>query len=121
MDDLILKTDELKAIYNEIQSLSLLAEEKEMDCSEIDPETLNFQDYSERFEIFLDLLEDLKNGTLKNVGDIDLAGLSGIDDESDLEFDPDAQVDADFLSDYADDFEDYFDESLSAFKNCLGE
>ena len=121
MEDLILKTDELKTIYNEIQSLSLLADEREIDCSDIDPEVLTFQDYSERFEIFLDLLEDLKNGTLKNVSDIDLAGLSGIDDESDLEFDPDDPVDADFLSDYADDFKDYFNESLLAFKNCLGE
>ena len=119
MEDLILKTDELKTIYNEIQSLSLLAEERQIDCSDIDPEALNFYDYSERFEIFLELLEDLKAGISKNVGDIDISRLSGVDDATDLELDLDEPVDADFLSDYAEDFEDYFDESLTAFKNCL--
>jgi len=113
------QVEELKKLQMQINELSETAEEKGIDCSDIDPEVLNFLDYEERFEIFLDIYSRWQSGESMTVNDIDIAGLSGVDDESDLEVDPDDEINEEFISTCIDDFEYYFDDSLNAFQNCI--
>ena len=45
-----------------------------------------------RYEILIGTFEDWKNGDIKTLGDVDMAGLAGVDDEGDLEYDEDEKV-----------------------------
>ena len=45
-----------------------------------------------RYEILIGTFEDWKNGDIKTLVDVDMAGLEGVDDEGDLEYDEDEKV-----------------------------
>jgi hypothetical protein len=88
-------------IINKVELLfqgleELLAEATEL-CEQIDMENddptgtfclINIT----RYEILISTFEDWKNGDIKTLVDVDMAGLAGVDDEGDLEYDEDEKV-----------------------------
>jgi len=66
-----------------------------------------------------DIFESWKEGTIETLTDIDMAGLAGVEDEGDLEYNEDEIVNVDFFIDYTGDFISMFEEAIRGFKYCI--
>jgi len=111
-------------IINKVELLfqgleELLAEASELceqiDMAEVDLYTLVGNDDSigtfcminiTRYEILIRTFEDWKNGDIKTLADVDMAGLAGVDDEGDLEYDEDEKVNDNYFKEWLSDIND---------------
>ena len=110
----------VEKLFSEAVKLNEIIEEKDIDRSE-DPEgeAYNFLDYEERYSVLKDIINNWKSEKVRKIGDIDMAGLSGVDDEEDLEFDEGDELDVDFFEEILSDFSDYFRASIKSMQNLL--
>jgi hypothetical protein len=104
-------------LYKKALELNEQLEDNEIECD--DSEACNFPDYEERFEVLKSIYEDWINGKVKKLSDIDMAALSGVEDDSELDFESDDEIKDEFISGYLSDFKHYFQESIKAFEECL--
>ena len=112
----------VEGLFRKASALSEKIEDAGIDRDDPDGSALNFLDYEERYEVLQGIWERWKEGRNETVGDIDLAGLSGLTDADDLEYDEDdkaSAVDVEFFISRTEDFVSYFGDALTGLNYCL--
>ena len=122
----IIKVEKLfqpvEELFRTASALSQKIEDEGIDRDDPDGSALNFLDYEERYEVLQGIWERWKEGRNETVGDIDLAGLSGLTDEDDLEYleeDKASAVDVEFFISRTEDFVDYFGDAIKGLNYCI--
>ncbi len=100
--------DIIKKIELLFQGLDKLSGEATKLCEQIEMEDIDDPEVIgplcliniTRYEILIDTFKDWKNGDIKTLEDVDMAGLAGVDDEDDLEYDEDEKVNDDSFDEW---------------------
>ena len=112
----------VEELFRTASQLSQKIEDEGIEREDPDGSALNFLDYEERYAVLKDIWERWKNGANETVGDIDLAGLSGLNDEDDLEYleeDKASAVDVEFFISRTEDFVYYFEDAIKGLTYCI--
>ena len=119
---------DVEKLFKKASKLSEKIDHEEIEIDRKDPKweslqflDLNFHDNEERYGVCYDIFESWKEGTIETLTDIDMAGLAGVEDEGDLEYNEDEIVNVDFFIDYTGDFISMFEEAIREFKYCIKE
>ena len=101
----------------EAEELARHIENEDLDDPEgIGPECLW---WITRYETLIGTFEGWKNGDIKTLGDVDMAGLNGVDDECDVEYDEDEKVDDSFFVYQYDDLSGVIEDAVQEMKKLL--
>ena len=78
-----------------------------------------FEQHVEEYDVFQSTVKEWKEGKVATVGDIDMLGLSGMDDECEYDEEDDDEVDLNFFSDWAEKFVGFFNEGVISMMTVL--
>ena len=110
---------DVEKLFKKASKLSEKIDNEEIDREDPNSESLNFLIDEERYEVFKDICESWKEGNNETLKDIDMAGLAGVEDEGDLEYNKDEIVNVDFFIEYTGDFISMFEEAIRGLKYCI--
>jgi len=96
-------------------------EENDIDISEYESEILNFEVYHQQYEVLTETREGYLEDSIVTLNDVNMAGLSGVDDESDLDFDPNEELNTDFFITWYEDITELMKESVDAMEKSIEE